>query len=380
MIKLDHKKIGEDKLLFTFHDFSPGQVFWLPYGNIMLNNLKQYLRNILIKYQYLEVDTPTIFAQDMWKKTGHWDKFNQNMIKLDNKALKPMNCPGHLILINKIISIKNSIPIKLMEYNSCYRQEPSGSLNGLFRLTKFTQDDSHILCSEKDITQHINIFYDIVNNVYKKLGFNEIKIYISTNTELTYVNEILIKSVKEITNKNILLKEGDGAFYGPKLDICLLDANNREWQCGTFQIDFETPKKMKLPYITNNSILIHHAILGTFERFIGIILENNESIPFIINPKKIAILILNNCSNNDYINKVLSIIYEKINMQETIKEYSKNISGSIKKYIKSGFRYIFIIGINEIHNNTVYIRDHILEKQVQIDQLQYYIQHMYLIL
>lgn len=364
--KFDNKNIGDNLNLFFFNDVARGQTFLLPKGVIIFENLKNFLRKFLLEYGYLEVYTPTFANSCLWKKSGHADKFSENMLKVEGNTsgcLKPMNCPFHLIIMEKMIKKHIcSFPLKLFEFNECFRNEKSGSLNGLLRLNKFRQDDSHILCNSHDLISIFTNFLEMVNKIYSIFNFKNICFYLSTSKNLLYENNFLKKIAKDIFNRELIIKENEGAFYGPKIDIHLLDHLNREWQCGTFQLDFYTHKKV-VNYFNKieDLILVHHAILGTFERFLAIALEHlNEYLPFYINPNKFIVL------TTEYKLEILHLktferIYSVLNLFckpiELNNDYSKkNLSLKVKNAIYHRYYFIIFIGLDEINNDTVTIK------------------------
>ena len=305
--KRDHRKLGKKHLLFHIQEESPGMIFWHPNGWKIYQVLEKYIREILNKNDYLEIKTPQAVDKSLWEKSGHWEKFRNDMFTTASEnrtyAIKPMNCPCHVQVFNQGLKSYKDLPIRLAEFGSCHRNEPSGALHGLMRVRNFTQDDAHIFCTEEQIQEEVSIFIDLVFEVYKTFGFDEIIIKLSTRPEKRVGSEeIWDKSeealIKALDNKNLKweLQPGEGAFYGPKIEFSLKDCLNRVWQCGTIQVDFSMPMRLNAFFIDvnnekKNPVMLHRAILGSFERFIGILIEQYEAkFPIWLAPTQIMIL------------------------------------------------------------------------------------------
>jgi len=305
--KRDHRKLGKKHSLFHIQEESPGMIFWHPNGWTIYQVLEKYIREILKKNDYLEIKTPQAVDKSLWEKSGHWEKFREDMFTTASEnrtyAIKPMNCPCHIQVFNQGLKSYKDLPIRLAEFGSCHRNEPSGALHGLMRVRNFTQDDAHIFCTEDQIQEEVSTFIDLVFEVYKTLGFNEIIIKLSTRPEKRVGNEeIWDKSEEALTkaldNKNLKweLQPGEGAFYGPKIEFSLKDCLNRVWQCGTIQVDFSMPIRLDATYVDidnekRNPVMLHRAILGSFERFIGILIEQYEAkFPIWLAPYQIILL------------------------------------------------------------------------------------------
>ncbi len=324
--KRDHRKLGKKHSLFHIQEESPGMIFWHPNGWTIYQVLENYIREILKKNDYLEIKTPQAVDKSLWEKSGHWEKFREDMFTTASEnrtyAIKPMNCPCHIQVFNQGLKSYKDLPIRLAEFGSCHRNEPSGALHGLMRVRNFTQDDAHIFCTEEQIQEEVSTFIDLVSEVYKTFGFNQIIIKLSTRPEKRVGSkEIWDKSeealTKALVNKNLKweLQPGEGAFYGPKIEFSLKDCLNRVWQCGTIQVDFSMPIRLDATYVDinnekRNPVMLHRAILGSFERFIGILIEQYEAkFPIWLAPYQIILLSITDrniekCLKfNEFINK-----------------------------------------------------------------------------
>ncbi len=305
--KRDHRKLGKKHSLFHIQEESPGMIFWHPNGWTIYQILEKYIREILKKNDYLEIKTPQAVDKSLWEKSGHWEKFRDDMFTTASEnrtyAIKPMNCPCHIQVFNQGLKSYKDLPIRLAEFGSCHRNEPSGALHGLMRVRNFTQDDAHIFCTEEQIQKEVSTFIDLIFEVYKTFGFDEIIIKLSTRPEKRVGSEeIWDKSEEALTkaldDKNLKweLQPGEGAFYGPKIEFSLKDCLNRVWQCGTIQVDFSMPIRLDATYVDidnekRNPVMLHRAILGSFERFIGILIEQYEAkFPIWLAPCQIILL------------------------------------------------------------------------------------------
>ncbi len=305
--KRDHRKLGKKHSLFYISEESPGMIFWQPDGWTIYQVLMKYIREILKKNNYQEIRTPQAVDRSLWEKSGHWEKFRDDMFTTSSEnrtyAIKPMNCPCHVQVFNQGLKSYKDLPIRLAEFGSCHRNEPSGALHGLMRVRNFTQDDAHIFCTEEQIQEEVSTFIELVFEVYKTFGFDEIIIKLSTRPEKRVgSDDIWDKSeealTKALNDKNLKweLQPGEGAFYGPKIEFSLKDCLNRVWQCGTIQVDFSMPMRLDATFIDinnekRNPVMLHRAILGSFERFIGILIEQYEAkFPIWLAPYQIILL------------------------------------------------------------------------------------------
>ncbi len=305
--KRDHRKLGKKHSLFHIQEESPGMIFWHPNGWTIYQVLEKYIREILKKNDYLEIKTPQAVDKSLWEKSGHWEKFRDDMFTTASEnrtyAIKPMNCPCHIQVFNQGLKSYKDLPIRLAEFGSCHRNEPSGALHGLMRVRNFTQDDAHIFCTEEQIQEEVSAFIDLVFEVYKTFGFDEIIIKLSTRPEKRVGSEEIWDKSEEALTKALddkhlkwELQPGEGAFYGPKIEFSLKDCLNRVWQCGTIQVDFSMPIRLNATYVDidnekRNPVMLHRAILGSFERFIGILIEQYEAkFPIWLAPHQIILL------------------------------------------------------------------------------------------
>ena len=379
----NHRRLGTDMGLFLLSEFSAGNVFWKANGLTLYNNITNYIREEQRKLNYYEVKTPELVSNELWVKSGHWDNFKENMftIESDNKtfALKPMNCPCHIVLFNSELITYKDLPLRYSEFGKCHRYEPSGALNGLFRVRGFTMDDAHIFCTERQIYEVCNETANLIEKIYKQFGFTKVKYNISTRPEKsigsdedwenseTQLKKVLIDSGKEF---NIL--EGEGAFYGPKIEFTLEDSLGREWQCGTIQIDFNLPNRLGAKYkdsSDNNQtpIMIHRALIGSLERFIAIILENtNGWLPLLITPVQLAILPISE-KFADYCNELNKKINHKV--RSTVDLSDNKLGYKIRSSISKKIPYSLVIGEKEIESGTFTIRNKSGENQT-IDSLE----------
>ena len=332
-LKRDHRKLGKEMDLFHFQDEAPGMVFWHPYGWNIYKTLQNYIRNKLDKNDYLEINTPQVVDRKLWEASGHWDKYRENMFitEIDEEhanekrvnALKPMNCPCHVQVYNQGIRSYKDLPIRYAEFGSCHRYEASGTMHGLMRVRGFTQDDGHIFCTQDQIESETALFISLLSEIYSDLGFKEFDIKLSTRPEIRIgsdevwdKSEAALESAIKNLNYPYKIDEGDGAFYGPKLDFVLTDAIGREWQCGTFQADFNLPDRLDAEYVGEDGskhqpVMIHRAILGSFERFIGILIENySGKLPFWLAPQQVVVASIVS-EVNDYANEVQELFKEQ---------------------------------------------------------------------
>ena len=376
-LKRDHRKLGKEMDLFHFQDEAPGMVFWHPYGWNIYKTLQNYIRSKLDKNDYQEINTPQIVDRKLWEASGHWDKYRENMFitEIDEEhanekrvnALKPMNCPCHVQVYNQGITSYKDLPIRYAEFGSCHRYEASGTMHGLMRVRGFTQDDGHIFCMPEQIESETASFISLLSEIYSDLGFNKFDIKLSTRPEVRIgSDEVWDKA--ELALENAIKKldlpykidEGDGAFYGPKLDFVLTDAIGREWQCGTFQADFNLPDRLDAEYVgedgnKHHPVMIHRAILGSFERFIGILIENySGKLPFWLAPQQVVVASIVS-EVNDYAIEVKNLLKDCGIRAETDLRNEK-ISYKVRDHSSKKVPMILAIGKNEKSDKTVSIR------------------------
>lgn len=373
----DHRKIGNDLKLFFFDDMSPGSCFFLPEGAKIYNNLIEFLRSCYLKMGYKEVITPNIYNKKLWEVSGHWDKYKENMFLIENNtdeeqdideneihfSLKPMNCPGHCLLFKHMNVSYKDLPIRWADFGVLHRNEFSGALTGLTRVRRFQQDDGHIFCTLEQVETEIENYLDFLQQVYQHFNF-QFEVELSTRPEKYIGNldnwnraeEILEKKIKMIPKWKI--NKGDGAFYGPKIDVKIQDSLKRKHQCGTIQLDFNLPERFQLKYSNDKEgldtpVLIHRAIFGSIERFMAILLEHtNGKLPFWLSPRQISIIpISNDCLDYAY------QIKEQFNIYEVVVDDSKEtLNKKIRNSQKLCFNYIFVLGEKEMETNTINVR------------------------
>jgi threonyl-tRNA synthetase len=375
--EVDHRKLGKEMDLFHFQEEAPGMVFWHPKGWTIYTQLQQYVREMQKKAGYFEVNTPEVVDRKLWEKSGHWDKYRENMFitEIDEEhanekrtnALKPMNCPNHVQIYNQGIKSYRDLPFRLSEFGKCHRYEASGTMHGLMRVRGFTQDDAHIFCTEDQIESETKNFIDLLSTMYSDLGFSDFKIKLSTRPEKRIGSDAswdkAEKALQDAIEKLKLpytIDEGDGAFYGPKLDFVLTDAIGRKWQCGTLQVDFNLPGRFDSTYIgadgsKHTPVLLHRAALGSFERFIGILLENYEGkLPLWLSPTQTVIAAITD-EANDYaeeLNKTL--LSHKLRTKVDIR--NEQISYKVREHSLNKVPYIVAVGKKEVADKTVSVR------------------------
>ena len=383
--KRDHRKLGKEMNLFHFQDEAPGMVFWHPDGWTIYRNLRNFVRKRLQDNNYIEVNTPQVIDRKLWEASGHWDKYRENMFitEIDEEhanekrvnALKPMNCPGHVQIYNQGIKSYKDLPLKYAEFGLCHRYEPSGTMHGLMRVRAFTQDDGHIFCTENQIESETGLFIEFLSNIYADLGFKDFDIKLSTRPEMRVGSD-------EIKNLGYpyRIAEGDGAFYGPKLDFVLTDAIGREWQCGTFQLDFNLAERLDAQYVGEDGkkhypVMIHRAVLGSFERFIGILIENySGKLPFWLAPQQVVIASIIS-DVNDYSIEIMEQL-KKEGIRAEVDLRNEKISYKIREHSSKKVPIIIAIGNSEKSEKTVSIRrigsseTEILDKNDAIKQIK----------
>ena len=376
--KRDHRKLGQKYDLFHFQEEAPGMVFWHPKGWTIFRILEDYIREKLKTSGYEEIKTPEVVDRKLWEKSGHWDKYRENMYitEIDEdhanekrvNALKPMSCPCHVQVYNQGLKSYRDLPIRYSEFGSCHRYEPSGTLHGLMRVRQMTQDDGHIFCSEDQIEVEAGSFINILSNIYKELGFDKLDIKLSTRPEQRVgTDEIWDKAEQAleaaINSQGISyeIAEGDGAFYGPKIDFVLTDSLNREWQCGTLQADFNMPERLDASYVGKDGerhipVMLHRAFLGSFERFIGILIEQYAGdFPVWLAPiQAVAINISEkHAKKTDEITNILKNKGFRVNSDLR----NEKIAYKIRHHSMQKVPFIIVLGDKEIETSTLAIRD-----------------------
>lgn len=375
--KRDHRKIGKEMSLFHFQEEAPGMVFWHPRGWAIYKNLEFFVRDRLEKFDYQEIKTPQVVDRKLWEASGHWDKYRENMFitEIDEEhandkrtnALKPMNCPCHVQVYNHGLKSYRDLPVRLAEFGSCHRYEASGTLHGLMRVRGFTQDDGHIFCTESQIENETKLFIELLSGMYKDLGFENFDIKLSTRPE-TRVGSDEVWDKAESALENAIKKldlpfeivEGEGAFYGPKLDFVLTDAIGREWQCGTFQADFNLPDRLDAEYVGEDGskhrpVMIHRAVLGSFERFIGILIENySGKLPLWLAPEQVAIATIIS-EVDDYASEIEDLL-KSINIKVIKDLRNEKIGYKVREHSAAKVPVILALGAREKESRTVSVR------------------------
>ena len=375
--KRDHRKIGKEMGLFHFQEEAPGMVFWHPRGWAIYKNLESFVRDRLDKFDYQEIKTPQVVDRKLWEASGHWDKYRENMFitEIDEEhandkrtnALKPMNCPCHVQVYNHGLKSYRDLPVRLAEFGSCHRYEASGTLHGLMRVRGFTQDDGHIFCTESQIENETKLFIELLSGMYKDLGFENFDIKLSTRPE-TRVGSDEVWDKAESALENAIKKldlpfeivEGEGAFYGPKLDFVLTDAIGREWQCGTFQADFNLPDRLDAEYVGEDGskhrpVMIHRAVLGSFERFIGILIENySGKLPLWLAPEQVAIATIIS-EVDDYASEIEELL-KSINIKVIKDLRNEKIGYKVREHSAAKVPVILALGAREKESRTVSVR------------------------
>jgi len=369
--KRDHRKLGRKLNLFHFQEEAPGMPFWHPHGKALYNEVEKYLREKQIENGYKEIHTPSILDISLWEKSGHTEKFDQNMFRTKSEsreyAVKPMNCPGHVQVFNQGLRSYKELPLRLSEFGSCTRDEPSGTLHGLMRVRSFTQDDAHIFCSLDQVADEVSNFIDMVFEVYKDFGFKDIHLKMATRPELR-VGDDFVWDKSENTLSEVLNKRGvdwealpgEGAFYGPKIEFNLKDSLNRVWQCGTIQVDFSMPERLGAKYITEKGnketpIMLHRATLGSFERFIGILIEHyGGAFPTWLSPVQAVVLNISDKHKEYAISVKESLIKNAFRVESDLR--NEKITYKIRDHSIQRTPYLLVVGDKEVENNTISVR------------------------
>ena len=371
--KNDHRKLGKQLDLFHFQEEAPGMVFWHSKGWTVYQLLKSFMRKVNSDSGYEEINTPQILDRTLWEKSGHWDKFGDMIFSTHSEkrdyAVKPMSCPGHLQVFNQGLKSYRELPFKLCEFGLVHRNEPSGTLHGLMRARQFVQDDAHIFCTESQLYDEITKLIKLTFKVYEQLGFTNIKVALSTRPEKKVGSEdIWNKSEKILSDTlkenvpNFITLPGEGAFYGPKIEFTLTDSLSREWQCGTVQLDFSMPSALSAKYIDENGdkavpVMIHRAILGSMERFIGILIEHyGGKLPFWLCPEQLVIV--NISDKHIGFAKDINEIFKKNAFRSSLDLRNEKIGYKIRELIIAKVPYIVIIGDKEVSAGKISVREY----------------------
>ena len=371
--KLDHRKIGKQQDLFHFQEEAPGMVFWHSKGWTIYNIIKDYIRDKTLKNGYLEVNTPQILDRKLWERSGHWDKFGDMIFTTNSEkkdyAIKPMNCPAHVQIFNQGLKSYKDLPTKISEFGLVHRNEPSGTLHGLMRARQFVQDDAHIFCTESQLSDEIKSLIKMTFSVYEHFGFKNISIALSTrpekrvgNEELWDKSENILKDVLTESVESFTIQDGEGAFYGPKIEFSLTDSLDRVWQCGTIQLDFSMPSALTASYVDENDnklvpVMIHRAILGSIERFIGILIEHyGGNLPFWLSPKQIIIANIAD-KHVEFAKKIKKVLAEN-DFRCSLDLRNEKIGYKIRELIIAKVPYVVIIGDKEVSSGKISVREY----------------------
>jgi len=369
--KRDHRKLGKQLNLFHMQDSSPGMVFWHPKGWSLWLEIENFLRQMFKDYDYQEIKTPAVLDKSLWESSGHWENYHENMFTTASEnrdyAVKPMNCPGHVQVFNNNLHSYRDLPLRLAEFGSCHRNEPSGALHGLIRVRGFTQDDAHIFCTEEQIKQEVKVFNEMLFKVYHAFGFTDISIMLSTRPEKRVgsdevwdkAEESLEFALKE-TGLDYVVQEGEGAFYGPKIEYILKDSLDRIWQCGTIQLDFNLPSRLGAEYVAEDNsrkvpVMLHRAIVGSMERFIGILIEHyGGSMPVWLAPIQVVFINIAD-AHKEYTLELVDLFRKKgIRCDSDLR--NEKITYKIREHSIQRTPYIIVLGDREVNARQVAVR------------------------
>ncbi|SFN90119.1 threonine--tRNA ligase [Nitrosospira briensis] len=369
--KRDHRKLGKQLDLFHIQEEAPGMVFWHPKGWTIWQQVEQYMREIFLDNGYLEIRTPSVLDKGLWVRSGHWENFHENMFITQSEqrelAVKPMNCPGHVQVFKQGLKSYRDLPLRLAEFGSCHRNEPSGALHGIMRVRAFTQDDAHIFCAESQVQDEAVQFIDLLQKVYTDFGFNELLVKLSTrpakrvgSEEQWDKAEAALQSA--LNHKKLVweLQPGEGAFYGPKIEFSLKDSIGRLWQCGTLQLDFSMPERLEAEYVAEDNsrkvpVMLHRAILGSLERFIGILIENHAgALPLWLSPEQAVVLNISE-GQADYARKVTEELKHN-GIRASADLRNEKITYKIREHSLQKLPYQIIVGDKEVVAQMVAVR------------------------
>jgi len=369
--KRDHRRIGKQLDLFHLQEEAPGMVFWHPKGWSIYQVLEQYMRKIQHKHGYQEIKTPMVVDRSLWEKSGHWDKFQDDMFTTSSEsrdnAIKPMNCPCHVQVFNQGLKSYRDLPLRLAEFGSCHRNEASGALHGIMRVRGFTQDDAHIFCTDDQIQSEVAAFIDMLDEVYADFGYNDIILKLSTRPEERVGDddvwdkaEEALGAALEATGRPWDILPGEGAFYGPKIEFTLKDSLGRHWQCGTIQVDFSMPGRLGAQYVDEQGerkvpVMLHRAILGSFERFIGILIEQYAgAMPVWLAPNQVSVLNITD-SQADYCLEIKEKL-QNSGFRAEVDLRNEKIGFKIREHTIQKNPYLLVCGDKEVENRTVAVR------------------------
>ena len=370
--KRDHRKLGKLLNLFHMQDTSPGMVFWHAKGWSVWLEIENYLRQKFLDYGYDEIKTPTVLDKELWKSSGHWDNYHENMFTTASEnreyAVKPMNCPGHVQIFNSNLHSYRDLPLRLAEFGSCHRNEPSGALHGLLRVRGFTQDDAHIFCTEDQIKSEVKDFSKMLYEVYADFGFDDVLVMLSTRPEkrvgtddIWEKAELALEGALKETGIKYTVQVGEGAFYGPKIEYSLKDSLGRIWQCGTIQLDFNLPERLGAEYIAEdnsrkNPVMLHRAIVGSMERFIGILIEHYAGfMPLWLAPTQVIVLNIAD-AHGSYAKEVTNALKQN-NIRCNSDLRNEKITYKIREHSIQRVPYIIVVGDREKETKQVAVRN-----------------------
>jgi threonyl-tRNA synthetase len=369
--KRDHRKIGKTQDLFHTQEEAPGMVFWHPKGWTLYQIIEQHMRQVFKDNDYLEVNTPQVIDRKLWEKSGHWDKFGDAMFTTSSEnrdyAIKPMNCPAHIQIYNQGLKSYRDLPMRLAEFGSCHRNEPSGTLHGIMRVRNFVQDDGHIFCTAEQIQSEVSNFIDLTFSVYEHFGFNNVDMKLSTRPENRVGSdavwdkaEAALAEALDTKGIDYELQEGEGAFYGPKIEFVLKDCLDREWQCGTLQVDFSMPERLDAQYIAEDGskqtpVMLHRVIVGSLERFVGILIEHYEgAFPSWLAPIQAVILNISE-KQSDFVKNVEQKL-KKQGLRVISDLRNEKIGFKIREHSMQRYPYILVVGNREMENGEISVR------------------------
>ncbi|MBT5229012.1 MAG: threonine--tRNA ligase, partial [Methylococcales bacterium] len=369
--KRDHRRLGKQLDFFHMQEEAPGMVFWHDKGWKIYLAIEQYIRETLVVHGYSEVKTPLIADKVLWEKSGHWDKYSEGMFTTHSEkrefAIKPMNCPCHVQIFNQGLKSHHDLPLRMAEFGSCHRNEPSGTLHGLMRVRGFVQDDAHIFCTESQVQSEVSAFMDLLFDVYKHFGFEDVLIKLSTRPEKRIGSDEIWDKAEQaleeaLDNRGVEweLQPGEGAFYGPKIEFSLRDCLGRVWQCGTIQVDFYMPERLGAAYVDQDSkkqvpVMLHRAILGSLERFIGILIEQYAgAMPSWLAPVQVVVICIAD-RHAEYAGEI-ELQLSQHGFRVDTDSRSEKIGFKIREHTMQKVPYILVVGDQEIEDGTVSVR------------------------
>ena len=370
--KRDHRRLGREMDLFHIQEEAVGSVFWHPKGWTMYRETERYMRDRLEAADYVEVKTPQLIDRSLWERSGHWDKFRENMFTAEDEgekilALKPMNCPGHVQIFKQGIKSYRDLPLRMAEFGACHRNEPSGALHGLMRVRAFTQDDAHIFCMESQIEEETKLFISLLDSIYRDFGFDDFVIKFSDRPEIRAGEDTVwdqaekaLMDATKAAGVEVIMNPGEGAFYGPKLEFVLRDAIGRDWQCGTLQVDFVLPERLDASYVGEDGgryrpVMLHRAILGSFERFLGVLIEHYAGrMPLWLAPVQAVVATITSDSDS-YANEVIELC-KVAGLRVEVDLRNEKINYKVREHSLAKIPIIMVVGKREADERTVALR------------------------